>query len=97
MPLEYKIHVLTMTKLEHDRKQRSNNNAAGGAQVSSDQRISFNELVQWQSQVAESEYERLNKCSVCMCELFPDPFASTTISQLADQQEFLIQARFEGA
>ena len=47
MPLEYKMHVLTMTKLEHDRKQRSNNNAAGGQ--ASDQRPSFNELEQWQS------------------------------------------------
>ena len=46
MPLEYKMHVLTMTKLEHDRKQRSNNNNAAGVQVP-DQRPSFDELNQW--------------------------------------------------
>jgi hypothetical protein len=32
-----------------------------------------------------------------MCELFPEPFATTDIRNLADEQEFLIMSKFEGA
>ena len=32
-----------------------------------------------------------------MCELFPDPFAATNLIKLADEQDYLIRAKFEGA
>ena len=42
----------------------------------------FNELIAWQSQVPSSGYERLNKCPVCMCELYPDPWAQTDVQAM---------------
>ena len=62
-----------------------------------DARNMFKELVEWQAQIPQREYDRYNSCPVCMCELFPDPFATTNLVQLANQQEYLIQAKFEGA
>ena len=39
----------------------------------------FSEVLNWQESVPKKAYEDANKCAVCMCELFPDPFAETRI------------------
>jgi len=32
-----------------------------------------------------------------MCELYPDPFAASNLNKLADEQDYLIRAKLEGA
>lgn len=91
LPLEYKMHIVTMAKLAHE---KSNSNDGG---MIVDQRRMFPELYEWASKVPKRVYDDTNKCAVCMCELFPDPFFETGIEQLCDEQEFLIMTRLEGA
>ena len=63
-----------------------------------DERNRFDEVVAMQAKVTKAQYERLNSCPVCMCELYPEQtFSSSDLSQLADQQEATIMAVFNGA
>lgn len=55
MPLDFKMHILTMSKLEDERRSKSNaasqqqNSAANGMVV--DERHMFADLIQWQAQI----------------------------------------------
>lgn len=67
LPLEFKMHLLTMTKLE-----------STGANGRS--HLDFSALYAWQTQVPEVEHQKINKCPACLCELFPEPFMAVDLA-----------------
>lgn len=75
------MHVLAMSKLERDRREEL---PAGNDAMIVDARSMFAELVEWQAALPVKEYEKFNRCPVCMCELFPEPFCATDLKVLAD-------------
>ena len=81
LPLELKMHVLTLAVLE---KERAELGSDGGMVV--DQFNRFGDAIAIQSMIKREAYDQVNSCPVCMCELFAEPnFSSTAVPQLADQ------------
>ena len=80
LPLELKMHVLTLAVLEKERVEEKN----GGMVV--DEFNRFGDAIAIQSMIKREAYDQVNSCPVCMCELFAEPnFSSTAVPQLADQ------------
>ena len=87
LPLELKMHVLTLAVLEKERVEKKNGDGSGndGGMVV-DEFNRFGDAIAIQSMIKREAYDQVNSCPVCMCELFAEPnFSSTAVPQLADQ------------